>query len=404
MALNRTVAASLLVLAATVVLAVACGSGDETLEERWTDLEVPEAEIVFLGDFTEAEQAAITREVKSVQVAFAERFDVVTSEFTLYISTDFDELNDVYRELRRRGDGLPEWFTCSGFAFRHVLFIALEDCDDDSRAHGGPIAHEYFHVLQAHLGWVGGSRETDWLLEGSAVYASAHYGEEHGRRTVSWWREAARLSWSGLGDWLSGPDPLFGLDYQTYLYDVGFLAIDWLVERKGEEALVEFFRLGGGRHEFEKAFDMTLSDFFWAIEEYRREVAPPFEWRRAGKVVDPDGRAVRGARVGAVVRLEDKWVEAAGDETNAYGEFEFHGPGRGHVLSVSLTCPGGNQVRGPWVFAGGWGEDGFVVDEDGEWDDDEEGAEPFSEESHRTDILIELPETRAALSERHCAP
>ena len=31
MALNRTVAASLFVLAATVVFAVACGSGDETL-------------------------------------------------------------------------------------------------------------------------------------------------------------------------------------------------------------------------------------------------------------------------------------------------------------------------------------------------------------------------------------
>ena len=95
---------SLLLLAATVVFAVACGSGDTTIEERWEGLNVPEAEIVFLGDFTEAEQAAIAREVKSVQAAFAERFGVVTSEFTLYISTEYEALNEDFSGRGRRSE------------------------------------------------------------------------------------------------------------------------------------------------------------------------------------------------------------------------------------------------------------------------------------------------------------
>ena len=112
MALNCTEAASPVVLAASVVFWVACGGGDEPLEERWAALEVPEPEIVFLGDWTEEERAAIEREVKSVQVSFAERFGEVTSEFTLYISTEYGALSQAYEEWlapewRRRGVELP---------------------------------------------------------------------------------------------------------------------------------------------------------------------------------------------------------------------------------------------------------------------------------------------------------
>ena len=83
MAHNRTVAASLFVLAATVVFAVVLGfvlafqpAKPESVEERWARLEVAEPEVVFLGDLTEAEQAAITRELRMVcsqQVAWRAR-------------------------------------------------------------------------------------------------------------------------------------------------------------------------------------------------------------------------------------------------------------------------------------------------------------------------------------------
>ena len=45
----------------------------------------PEAEFVFLGDFTGEEQKSIRRELKVAQVVFAEHFGAVTSDFTVYV-------------------------------------------------------------------------------------------------------------------------------------------------------------------------------------------------------------------------------------------------------------------------------------------------------------------------------
>ncbi|MXY36779.1 MAG: hypothetical protein F4Y54_08480 [Dehalococcoidia bacterium] len=411
MALNRTEAASLLVLAASVVFLVACGS-DEAIEERWARLDVPEPEIVFLGDFTDEEKKAITREVKSVQVSFAERFGVVTSEFTLYISTDFEALNEAYQEWldpewRQRGVELPSWLICNGLVWKAAIFISVETCDNESRAHGGPIAHEYFHILQDHVGLVAGTASVwpAWLIEGSAVYASAQYAEEQGRRSLAWRREASRLVWSGLGRPLPGPydaavSSMFtDLAFQNLVYEVGFLGVEWLVERRGEEALMEFFRLGGGRQEFRQAFDMTPDEFVEAFEEHRGKVAPPFKWQIAGVVRDPDGRPVPQVDLYVVMGVEGENILAPGGRTNGAGEFRARSPEEHHTLGVILRCPHGSRTF--WSFAGEWGEKGFVGDEDGRYESDEHLAEPITG-MHRRNVVIELPGTRAALLERLC--
>ena len=425
MAFNRSVAASLFVLAATVVFAVVLGfvlafqpAKPESVEERWAQLEVAEPEVVFLGDLTKAEQAAITRELKSAQVAHNERFGVVTSDFTLYMSTDLDALNEAYRkwlapEWRRRGVKLPEGFTCSGLASRDSIFIALESCSDDLRARGGPVAHEYFHILQHHLGLVGHSSSLvwpTWLTEGSAVYASVLHEEEQGRLTVSTWREVARLGWAGLGLRFPGPyeQAIDGhtpspLEFAVLVYQVGFLAIEWLVERTGEEALVEFFQLGGGRQEFEKAFGMAADEFVAAFEEHRLAVAPPFESRIAGRVVNSDGKPVAFARVDTHIWIGQEPAWAGGDWTNTLGRFSFKGPDDGYTLKLSLRCPGGDFYDGRRVHAGEWGREGFVPDEDGQLRWGDKGAEPFTREAPRPSyVLIQLPETPEALIERHC--
>ncbi len=416
MAWEQLRAARLFGLAVAVVFAVACGSGDKTIEERWEGLNVPEAEIVFLGDWTDEERAAITREVKSVQVAHAERFGEVTSEFTLYISTEFEALNAAYREwlapeVRLRSLELPRWFTCDGWAWQETIFIALETCDDKYRAWGGSIAHEYFHILQYHLGLVGGSGDwwPSWLVEGAAVYATAHHAEEQGRWTLSWRRKAAQLEWSALGYCFPGVcnrgferfqvrDP--SLDSYSLAHDVGFLAVDWLVERKGEAALMQFFRLGGGRHEFEEAFGMTPEEFGAGMEELWREVAPPFEWRVSGRVLDPQGRPVAYAKVEPLVQVEDERIVLTGDRANSRGEFDFHAPDEGHTLGVFLKCP--DDSTNYRVFVGEWGAEGFVADDDGRFESDAEGAEPLAGEEPRTGIVIELPETQETLLEKHC--
>ena len=314
--------------------------------------------------------------LKSAQVAHNERFGVVTSDFTLYMSTDLDALNEAYRkwlapEWRRRGVKLPEGFTCSGLASRDAIFIALESCSDDLRARGGPVAHEYFHILQHHLGLVGHSSSLvwpTWLIEGSAVYASVLHEEEQGRLTVSTWREVARLGWAGLGLRFPGlyeqaidghtPTPF---EFAVLVYQVGFLAIEWLVERTGEEALLEFFQLGGGRQEFEKAFGMAADEFVAAFEEHRLEVAPPFESRIAGRVVDSDGKPVAFARVDTHIWIGQQPAWAGGDWTNTLGRFSFKGPDNGYTLKLSLRCPGGDFYDGrlEYMLVSGAGRDSF---------------------------------------------
>ncbi len=420
MALNRTEAASLVALAASVVFGVALGlvlafdpAPPDPLEERWTALAVPEPEIVFLGEFTDAERSAITREVKSVQVSFAERFGVVTSEFTLYISTEFEPLNDAYRERvdpdgQRRGVELPEWLTCSGIAWRAAIFISLERCAENEKAHGGPIAHEYFHILQNHLGGVAGADNVwpTWLIEGSAEYASAHHAEEQGRASVTWRREVSRLVWSGLGRPLPRPydaavSSMFtGLDYEELVYEVGFLGIEWLIERRGEEALMEFFRLGGGRQEFEEAFAMTAEAFVEAFEEHRQAVAPRFKWSITGVVRDPEGRPVPYVEVGVLVEVEGERIKVLGDQTTATGEFRASSPDERHTLGIYLECPRGSRIYR--TFAGEWGEGGFVADDDGRFKSDDAGAEPIEGGRNRAGVLIVLAETKRELLERHC--
>lgn len=415
MALKRTVTASLLVLAVTAVFGAACGGGDEPLEERWARLDVPEAEIVFLGVWTDEERAAIEREVKSVQVSFAERFGEVTSEFTLYISTEYGALSQAYRERvdpdgQRRGVELPEWLTCSGIAWRAAIFISLERCAENEKAHGGPIAHEYFHILQNHLGGVAGADNVwpTWLIEGSAEYASAHHAEEQGRASVTWRREVSRLVWSGLGRPLPGPydaavsSMFIGDAYTSLVYDVGFLGIEWLIERRGAEALMEFFRLGGGRREFSEAFDMSPDEFVEAFEEHRQQVAPPFEWQINGRVVDPEGRPVSYVDVDIVTEVEDERIVVIGSRADVQGEFRVYGPAERHTLGVFLKCPDGSRAY--WAFAGEWGLGGFVADEDGRFKSDDEAAEPVAGGRNRAGVLIKLPETKRELLERHCGP
>ncbi len=424
MALNRTEAASLLVLAASVVFGVVLGlvlalqpAPEDPLEEQWLQLGVAEPEIVFLGSFTATERYAIAREVKSVQLSFAERFGVVTSEFTLYISTEFEALNEAYREwldadYRRRGVELPSWFRCGGRAPPEAIFIALESCDEDVRAHGGPIAHEYFHILQYHLGWVGGARGWPyWLLEGAAEYASAHYREEQGRSNLSYRREVARMEWGALGLCfpgrglcnkgrnIQGPD-LTGQADLVLQYQVGFLAVDWLVDRKGEEALIEFFRQGGGQQEFEGAFGMTPEEFADAFEEYWRETASPFELKITGKVLDPEGRPAAYVQVHIVAAVEDERIVVMGARANSRGEFEVYRPDERHTLGVFLKCPDGSRAYS--AFLGEWSQGGFVADADGRFEPDEAGAEPVAGRRNLAGIAIELPETPETIVARHC--
>ena len=286
--LTRTGIATLVVLGAALVFAVAvalfsiCSEpGPEQVDERWTRLGVAEPEIVFLGEFGEEEQVALLREIQAAQVLFEERFGIVTSDFTIYLSTRFISLQAAFTRLYP-GQQLG-WFPCGGFATAKEVFVLIENCSGWGRTHGDVLAHEYFHILQAASSatfsgaWDISTAWKIWLIEGSADYAMALHSEARGRTTVEERRFGARYGWSDI----ARPLPGGASSVETYTwelaYQVGFLAVDWLVERAGEDSILEFFRLGGHKAAFEAAFGMTFDEFHVAFEEHRLEVAPPFE-------------------------------------------------------------------------------------------------------------------------------
>ena len=373
---------------AVALLAVAAGAacgGEASFEERWAELGVDEAAFEFIGDFTPEQQAAIRLELKAAQVIYAEHFGAVTSDFTVYASTDLDLLNE---RLAADPDLLVR-STCDSATSRYVVVLVLEDCGNTVREHGGPLAYEYFRVLQTDTGFLRtADGRLNWLLEGSAQYASALVSEARGRIPLDVWREGLQITWAA-------PEGAFP----------GFLATDWLVERSGAEALTRFFRLGGHRAAFQSAFGMSVESFYDAFERHRQQVALPYVRKAAGTVASADRVAFVGAYVYAVVRLQgEPWVAGSG-ETDEQGAFEFAAPGSGYVIAVWLQCPRDDHTWGRWLYLGELGADGFVPDTDGFLEPDDEGAEPFTDgERDRTDMVIELPETRESLIAKHCEP
>ncbi len=414
---DRAGIVSLAALAATLLLAIAlgftlaCGSEEQdSLEDRWALLGVPEAEFVFIGDLTPDEQASIRRELKVAQTLFADHFGAVTSDFVAYVSTDLEALNE--RLAADKGEDVQSGIPCGGMALdEYALVLSLDGCTEAKRAQGGPLAHEYFHILQMKAGLDTHKLEgTDlqpwfpWLVEGPAVYAEGLADVAQGRVTTAAYRQAMRLRVSSsVREPLPRNLSLASADYAAYAYHAGFLATEWLVERAGPETLLEFFRLGRPQEAaFEAAFGMTLDEFHDSFEEHRLEVAPPFEWEVAGMVVDPDGQPIPELLLVTVVRIKGTpWV-VGGIATDPKGNFALTAPGSGYTIAITLHClreDGAYEEH----FVGEWGADGFVANNDGQREPSKQGAAPFRDgERDRTDLVIELPETHAALSAKHC--
>ena len=59
----------------------------------------------------------------------------------------------------------------------------------------------------------------------------------------------------------------------------GFLAAEWLAERAGAPALLDYYRVAGSsrdwRHAFERAFGLSLERFYGLVDPYIDEPAPP---------------------------------------------------------------------------------------------------------------------------------
>lgn len=248
-----------------------------TEDARWWQSGSAPPPVVLVGEFTEAERAEMRGWMDDQRSFFAERWGVEAPIMT-YIG-GWDSLEATYRRVT----GWPPSAWYNGVYVRSVQAIFLAEGGMTAHAH----AHEYFHAIQHHLiGRLGGWGPR-WMIEGSAIFATAVYEgavsasetvEERIDRLAA--RQAALIGINGWPPLSVAERPVEGVAYSPRLdYIMGSLGVVWLSEHAGERSVVDFFRRMGDaedwRDAFEGAFGLSVDDFHEHFEAYRAEVAPP---------------------------------------------------------------------------------------------------------------------------------
>ena len=207
--------------------------------------------MVFLGDISPGDESAIAAEFERVQQFFAERFKARAEEFTVYVAPDAEAMRAT----------LPEWDeakrSCSR-VYHGVIAITLDRC-------GNPPAQDTYYVdaivpeSEFLRHW--------WLTSGTRAYATAAYrAAEKGLDLEQYRKEVIRRA-------VTAPPLLNVLDAADEA--LGYLAVEWLVNRAGEDSLFGFYftRSRGAALRFDRlfalSFDIGIEDFLEQFEAYR---------------------------------------------------------------------------------------------------------------------------------------
>jgi hypothetical protein len=165
--------------------------------------------------------------------------------------------------------------------YRQVLVNGARVSPADAGVKVALLAHELTHSLQYELG--GGTRGTSaqWLREGFAEWVAARVLEALGvqpveafrARRVAVLRAARQTPLPPLGRMLTFRDWVdLAADGVAATSAKAFLAADWLVERRGVEAVLRYFeqfaRSPDPDANFERAFGEPPGAFEQALDEY----------------------------------------------------------------------------------------------------------------------------------------
>ena len=243
-------------------------------EARWWQSGTERTRFVFEAPVAQEHKSELRDEMERVVAFFAERYGIEPPRFFVLVDPRLDIGADaVARRIRVGGQRV----------------------DDPGREFS--LAHEYFHILQNHLGrkQPSASGSPVWLTEGTATYAADVYRRERegwtdNRVRTAWWRRSLGVSapLSALEDTQS----FYALGNPAYW--LGALATDWLVRRAAAladnvpftplepgglglreeyDAHLQYYRLrqsqGSWQAAFQQAFRITVDDFYTAFEEYR---------------------------------------------------------------------------------------------------------------------------------------
>ena len=246
-----------------------------TADARWWQSGTAPPPVEFLGEFTEEERAEIGSWADSARAVYAERW-VLEGPITIYVG-DLESVTPVYRRIR---NSAPRMTSCGNYD-QDVIFL-WGGCVSETS-----IAHDYFHAIQHDLGGSHWRVTPEWMLEGAAEYADVVHraGSGAGLSLAAELQHERAWSTSSLRE--HDLPPLSGIKtFEAFHsspaalgYRLGFLAVDWLVERFGEQPMLDFFGALRGvqrwQEAFEPAFGITSDDFEKQFAAYRAQVAPP---------------------------------------------------------------------------------------------------------------------------------
>ena len=189
--------------------------------KEWWQLTGPPV-VIFSRSIAMADREALRREVESVFFFYGRSLGIGVPQVRF-----------------RLGDGRHG---CGGYVGRTIFLSA--QC-----LYG--IAHDYIHALQEEMAVRNGrplpwESEPVWLVEGAAEYWASQY-----RVSTSSTSHKDHIQGSVIPTARTIPVPLSRLrTYATLLvqdrsYSLGQLAVDWLVKRAGEDALLAYYNYPG---------------------------------------------------------------------------------------------------------------------------------------------------------------
>ncbi|MYE45222.1 MAG: hypothetical protein F4X25_00415 [Chloroflexi bacterium] len=241
-------------------------AGDLTpLPHLIDDLDAPA--LVFLGDVPEADAAEVRAEFENVQQFYSDRFEARATEFTLYVAADESTALRAFPDRRHHScSSPPSWSSAVALLEQCLNWSALE------RIYVGAMVQELAPLgllrFPGISAYTESSRGPNWLLSGLENYATTAYQAAAGRRDLAYnWEAHARVarstSYSLREVANTGDGPVAAL---------GYLAVDWLVERAGDRAVFEYYRLllpePSVEAAFERAFGLTIEAFYLEFDEY----------------------------------------------------------------------------------------------------------------------------------------
>ena len=279
--------------------------------KEWWQLTGPPV-VIFSRSIAMADREALRREVESVFFFYGRSLGIGVPQVRF-----------------RLGDGRHG---CGGYVGRTIFLSA--QC-----LHG--IAHDYVHALQEEMAVRNGrplpwASEPVWLVEGAAEYWARQY-----RVSTSSASHEDHIQGSVIPTARTIPVPLSRLrTYATLLvqdrsYSLGQLAVDWLVKRAGEDALLAYYNYPGGTgwtSRFKKVFGLSVSEFYEEFEAYRAKVAPPI-YRISGEIRDHSGKLLNGVNV--AIYDPDGQSLIVGNRIHWPGEFSIDVPEGSYLLSFS---------------------------------------------------------------------